>query len=83
MRLHALERKMLDRAWRNLNRRGVLVSDYLRPPRRRGRRRPTVCPAGHPYSGENLYIDPRGCARCRACNRDRYHALKRLGHRGA
>lgn len=31
--------------------------------------RKTHCPAGHPYSGDNLYIRPRGHYKCRACNR--------------
>ncbi len=25
------------------------------------------CPKGHPYSGKNLYVDPRGWRRCRTC----------------
>jgi hypothetical protein len=35
------------------------------------------CPQGHPYEGENVYIDPAGKKHCRACNREaqrRYHA---------
>ena len=31
----------------------------------------THCPKGHPYSGDNLYVDPQGHRRCRACNRER------------
>ena len=27
----------------------------------------THCPRGHPYSGSNLYIDPRGKRQCRTC----------------
>jgi len=27
------------------------------------------CPKGHPYSGDNLYIDPKGNRRCRACKK--------------
>ncbi len=27
------------------------------------------CPAGHPYSGENLYRQPNGARICRECNR--------------
>ncbi len=27
----------------------------------------THCPKGHPYSGENLYVCPRGWRQCRAC----------------
>jgi hypothetical protein len=29
--------------------------------------RRTHCPKGHPYSGENLYVDPTGRRACRAC----------------
>lgn len=29
----------------------------------------THCKAGHPYSGENLYIDTRGGRQCRECRR--------------
>lgn len=28
------------------------------------------CPQGHPYEGDNLYIDPRGRRVCRACKRE-------------
>ena len=31
--------------------------------------RKTHCPAGHPYSGDNLYIAPNGHRGCRACRR--------------
>lgn len=38
------------------------------------------CPEGHPYSGQNLYIDPRGWKHCRECGRKRslehYHRRK-------
>jgi len=27
----------------------------------------THCPSGHPYDGDNLYIDPRGRRGCRSC----------------
>jgi hypothetical protein len=27
----------------------------------------THCPKGHPYAGNNLYIDPRGHRRCKSC----------------
>lgn len=31
------------------------------------------CPRGHPFSGQNLYTNPRTRARqCRTCNHDRY-----------
>jgi hypothetical protein len=29
----------------------------------------TACPKGHPYSGPNLYVDPRGHRQCRECRR--------------
>lgn len=29
----------------------------------------THCPAGHPYSGDNLYVEPCGTRRCRECKR--------------
>jgi hypothetical protein len=29
----------------------------------------THCPQGHPYSGDNLYITPKGDRDCRACRR--------------
>ncbi len=32
----------------------------------------SVCPAGHPYAGENQYIDPKGHQRCRTCAHQRY-----------
>lgn len=28
------------------------------------------CPAGHPYSGDNLYVSPRGNQQCRTCRRE-------------
>ena len=31
----------------------------------------TECPKGHAYAGGNLYVDPRGYRRCRACARAR------------
>jgi hypothetical protein len=38
---------------------------------RRGRQteRKTHCPRGHPYSGDNLYINPNGSQKCRECHR--------------
>lgn len=30
----------------------------------------THCPQGHPYSGDNLYVSPRGQRICRQCRRD-------------
>lgn len=41
----------------------------------------THCPQGHPYSGENLYVSPRGSRYCRLCTAAsgrRYLARKRL-----
>lgn len=32
--------------------------------------RKTHCPQGHPLSGENLYVDPRGGRRCRTCRKE-------------
>jgi hypothetical protein len=29
----------------------------------------THCPKGHPYAGENLYVDPHGHRHCRICMR--------------
>jgi hypothetical protein len=37
---------------------------------RRAAIRPTHCPQGHPYAGENLYIHPLGHRCCRACGRE-------------
>lgn len=31
----------------------------------------THCPSGHPYSGENLYLDRKGARHCKACKRNR------------
>ncbi len=31
----------------------------------------THCPQGHPYSGDNLYIDPKGWRHCRTCRKER------------
>ena len=33
-------------------------------------REKTHCPKGHPYSGDNLYVDPSGGRRCRTCKRE-------------
>lgn len=30
-----------------------------------------TCRAGHPFSEENVYLDPKGRRICRACNRER------------
>lgn len=36
---------------------------------RLGKPPPTHCPSGHPYSGENVYLDRKGCQVCRICRR--------------
>jgi hypothetical protein len=42
----------------------ICVAASLHP-----RTRPTACPSGHSYSGENLYIRPDGQQVCRECAR--------------
>lgn len=32
----------------------------------------THCPRGHPYSGDNLYLSPKGARFCRECRRQRH-----------
>lgn len=39
-------------------------------PRRNQNSGKTHCPRGHPYSGHNLYVDPKGFRRCRQCKRE-------------
>jgi hypothetical protein len=40
----------------------------------------THCPAGHPYDGENLHVNPRGHRYCRECHRRKEAARRvRLG----
>ena len=34
-------------------------------------------PGGHPFSGDNLYVQPDGKRVCRQCKRDRKHAAKK------
>jgi hypothetical protein len=44
-------------------------------------KRPTHCPQGHPYAGENLYLHPTGNLVCRLCSREanrRYQKRKKL-----
>lgn len=36
----------------------------------KGTHRVTRCPRGHPYSGDNLYINPVGAFECRICKRE-------------
>ena len=44
----------------------------------------THCPKGHPYSGDNLYIDPIGQRHCKECVRLRYLARMAVpGNRAA
>ena len=31
------------------------------------------CKKGHPFSGDNLYVNPQGKRFCRQCNRERHH----------
>lgn len=47
----------------------VTTSENLRrsPLMGRAKLSKTHCPAGHPYSGENLYTNPKGARICRAC----------------
>lgn len=45
----------------------------------------THCPKGHPYAGDNLYINPTNKSRhCKTCNRDanRIRYQKKSGFRG-
>lgn len=35
------------------------------------KRAKTHCLQGHPYSGENLYVNPKGSRECRACRKNR------------
>lgn len=39
----------------------------------------THCPKGHPLSGENLYLEPRGTRQCRACRRAANRASRARG----
>lgn len=36
----------------------------------------TECPAGHPYAGDNLYVNPSGDRLCRECHRRRVAAAR-------
>jgi len=38
--------------------------------------RKTHCPHGHPYSGDNLYVTPKGYRGCRECRRAAHRAWK-------
>ncbi len=41
--------------------------------------RKTHCPQGHPYSGANLHIRPRGTRKCRMCGQNSSLAWRRRG----
>lgn len=41
----------------------------------------STCSKGHPLSGENLYVSPKGVRHCRECGRDR-HAVYRSTEKG-
>ena len=43
------------------------ASTHLVNIRRNGNNTKTHCPRGHPYSGDNLYVGPKGGRRCRRC----------------
>jgi hypothetical protein len=48
-------------------------ADNMRDAMTKGRatgRRPTHCPKGHPYEGDNLYVMPNGGRMCRECHRN-------------
>ena len=34
----------------------------------------THCPQGHPYTGDNLYLNPQGKRECRECGRKQWRA---------
>lgn len=38
--------------------------------------RKTHCPKGHPYSGENLYVSPKGYRTCIVCRTQRKHEYR-------
>lgn len=41
-----------------------------------------TCPKGHPYSGSNLYVNPRGARVCRKCINDYKKEQRRLAAKG-
>ena len=43
----------------------------------------THCPQGHPLSGDNLYVDPRGRRECRTCRAERDRRRCRAKKKGA
>lgn len=44
-------------------------------------KRKTHCPKGHPYSGENLLLAPKGGRKCRACIKARWQPKSTTGGR--
>jgi len=61
----------------------VTLAENCRRARREGPHfhRKVECVRGHPLSGENLYITPRGSRRCRACKRLYDHNRVGFGRR--
>ena len=47
--------------------------------KRHAEARKTHCPKGHPYSGGNLYVSPRGYRLCVTCRRERQGNVRRRG----
>lgn len=46
-------------------------------------RKKTHCPQGHPYSGDNLYVSPKGYRACRTCQREGMQRIRATRGRGA
>jgi len=42
--------------------------------------RKTHCPKGHPYSGDNLYIDAENKRKCKTCHKIRERIIKKHAH---
>ena len=57
-----------DRAWRNRRIFGVVPAADRKPAAIRTPK--SHCRSGHPLSGDNLYVDPRGERCCRTCRRE-------------
>jgi hypothetical protein len=58
---------------------GSTASEVCRRTVRKGTHaetRKTLCPKGHVYAGENLYVDPNGWRKCRTCVRNSQAAYK-------
>ena len=55
--------------------------ELARAAQKANRKEKTHCPRGHPYSGDNLYINVRGSKTCRKCLND-YKRAKRLASSG-